>query len=72
MCVFRLKKELYRTKERIESRNGVNTKKKKKKKKKDKTGYKQKASKAINDTLLGGLDYDDFNEYTAAMERWDD
>lgn len=70
--VKRLKKELYRTKERIESRNGVNTKKKKKKKKKDKTGYKQKASKAINNTLLGGLDYDDFNEYTAAMERWDD
>lgn len=69
--VKRLKKELYRTKERIENRNGVNTKKKKKKKK-DKTGYKKKARAAINDTLLGGLDYSDFDEYTAAMERWDD
>lgn len=69
--VKRLKKELYRTKERMENRNGVNTKKKKKNKK-DKTGYKKKAKNAINDTLLGGLDYSDFDEYTAAMERWED
>lgn len=67
----RLKKELLRIKERGESRNKVNTKKKKKKKK-DKTGYKKKANHAINDTLLGGLGYDDFEEYTKAMERWDD
>ena len=71
LAAKRLKKELLRLEERGKSRNKVNSKKKKRNKK-DKTGYKKKANASIKETLMGGLGYDDFEEYTKAMERWDD
>lgn len=68
----RLRKSLIKLKERSEDRdNSINTKKKKHKKK-DKTGYKNKVKHAAESLLTSGTDFSNFDDYTKAMEGWDE